>query len=346
MARHAINIYSPMPSGSGAIIVHRMLEAAIPSYHLRPYSPTLQYFPPLLSSLRNPSAQIVHSTPDQGDLIVSREQLLIITFHNFVLDKFMRQYSSRAQKIHYATDLKWLIRRATRKAAVITAVSRFTGDRVEEFFSLPDGSVTVIPNGVDTSRFHDTLLTRTDGAVRVLVSGNASLRKGTHWIGDIARQLDPGIEIICTLAPEQLARWTPPLKNIRSIGKRGYDAMPDLYRNSDILLMPTVREGMSLAALEAMASGLPLVTSANSSMSELVIHGLGGVLCETGNADEYAAAINHLAADPQLRKTMGTYNRDKAVKEFSADAMINAYDALFREVEERSRSSSDSSRRR
>lgn len=337
-------IWSPMPNGSGAIHVHRQLAETIQGYTVRPFNPRLEYFPPSLCLLRNEHAAIVHATPDHGALLVSGNQPLVITFHNFVLDQEMHESASLIQRLHYRTDLRWLTAAALRRATAVTAVSAYTAHLVESFFELRE-PVRVISNGVNTSLFHPASRTKND-KFKVLISGNASRRKGTHLIRGIAQDLDPGIEIVCTFDEQELDQWTGSPSNVRALGKQQVEAMPDVYRNADLLLMPTAREGFGLAVAEAMATGLPIVASDSSTMPALVSHGKGGYLCPLNSPAAFARRINELAAAPALRERMGEYNRDKVVKEFTMQTMINGYDALFREVEDRSRSSSDSSRRR
>ena len=79
----------------------------------------------------------------------------------------------------------------------------------------------------------------------------------------------------------------------------------------DILLMPTVREGLSLAVLEAMSCGLPVVASNCSSLPEQIDEGLGGFLCPVGDVNMFAERLNYLADSPKIRKNMGQYNREK-----------------------------------
>jgi len=100
----------------------------------------------------------------------------------------------------------------------------------------------------------------------------------------------------------------------------------------DILLMPTVREGLSLSVLEAMACGLPVVASDCSSLPEQIDKGRGGYLCTVGDVDEFAEKLNHLADSPNERKEMGQYNRWKIEKYFTVKKMVNEYKKLFETI--------------
>ena len=105
-------IVSPMPTGSGAIVVHRALEERLSDYEIVPYSPSLTYFPPALRwSVPTPAADVIHTTPDHAMFFKRPDIPLVSTFHNYVVDDFMRPYSTMVQKIHYATDLKYFLKK-------------------------------------------------------------------------------------------------------------------------------------------------------------------------------------------------------------------------------------------
>jgi glycosyltransferase involved in cell wall biosynthesis len=108
-----------------------------------------------------------------------------------------------------------------------------------------------------------------------------------------------------------------------------FEKMPMRYKEMDILVMPTVREGLSLSVLEAMASGLPVVASNCSSLPEQIDDGKGGFLCPVGDAEAFAERINILADSAKLRREMGGYNRAKVEQKFSLEQMVNEYRKLF-----------------
>ena len=166
--------------------------------------------------------------------------------------------------------------------------------------------------------------------VVVLFSGNPTRRKGGHWLKRIARALDRNVRVLVTGGLRGGRRVRS--DRIEHIGMVPHDRMAQLYRGADLLLFPTVREGMSLSALEAMSSGLPVVTSDIPSMAEIVHHGKGGFLCALGNCDEFAGRINELARDPRLRQAMGRYNRRLVEDRYRDDRMVEGYRALFRTV--------------
>jgi glycosyltransferase involved in cell wall biosynthesis len=95
------------------------------------------------------------------------------------------------------------------------------------------------------------------------------------------------------------------------------------------LLFPTVREGFGLAAVEAMACGLPVVATNSSALPEIVTHEKGGFLCKLGDIDAFATAIQILADSSLLREQWGLFNRVEVEGKFKLKTMIDNYQMLF-----------------
>jgi len=327
-------IISPMSSGNGAYIAHRLLDAKIPEYHVVSYHPRWTYFPILLPIVASISgANLIHTTPDYAFFFHRKSAPMVITFQNYVLDRWMRDYSTWLQTIHYATDLKFLTLMALKKSHTVTAVSESTAKLVKHDLGLDRlFPIRVIYNGVNENHFiPDSQKNFDRTAVRVLFSGNLTIRKGAHWLPLIAKYLNKNATIYYTQGLRS-RKGLPHLPNLQSVGPVPFEDMPNKYQQMDILLMPTVREGLSLSVLEAMACGLPVVASDCSSLPEQIDDGKGGFLCPVGDAAAFAEKINLLAESPNLRREMGEYNRTKVEKMFTLGKMAKEYQDLFEEV--------------
>jgi len=322
-----------MATGNGAFVIHKLLEQKTSGYRVIPYNPYRTLFPPSLFSVGNSyPADIIHTTPDYAWFFSRRNVPLIITFHNYVLDRFMADFSSIAQTTHYRTDLRLFTRLSIREARMITAVSRFTADLAKKDINCSK-EIRVIYNGVDQNLFFPvTWISRAiKKNIVVLFSGNLTQRKGAQWLIPIAERLKRNITIMYTSGLQPKGLW-PKHHRLQCLGAVPYPKMPEIYQQSDILLFPTVREGFGLAAAEAMSCGLPVVATNCSSLPELVDDGKGGFLCPIGNVDAFAEKINFLAENPGLRREMGEYNRAKVEKMFTLDRMVGEYQLLFEEV--------------
>ena len=320
-------VAAPMPTGSGAIVVHRALEECISGYSVIPYNPWWTTVPFVLPHFVGAKPTILHTSADYAAFFAKRGRPLVATFHNYVLDAPMRRFSTSMQRLHYATDLRAFTRRALKVADVVTAVSRATASLIRDDLAYK-GELRVIENGVDTDLFRPSSSRRERAVIHALFSGNFSWRKGAQWLPEIARLTKPQLAISCVGMRSSL---TSNLEQagINIIQPVIHSEMPGLYQEADILLMPTVREGMSLAALEAMACGLPIVTTNCPSMAELVDDGIGGYLCPLGDTEAMAERLRWLAQSASTRAAMGKHNREKVVAQFNRAFMVDRYRELF-----------------
>ena len=331
-----IKYVSPMASGNGAYIVHKNIEQSIKNYCVLPYHPYRTLFPISLWPLRRKlKPRVIHTTPDYAFFHKKKGVPLILTFHNYVLDAYMRKYSSKLQNIHYQTDLKWFTKKAVNLANEITAVSQFTATLAQKELGL-NRDVRVIYNGVNETIFTPVKKSRGSKLV-VLFSGNLSSRKGAQWLIPILDKLASNVSIRYTSGLRG-AGELPKHPGLENVGPVAYKDMPSLYQSSDILLFPTVREGFGLAAAEAMACGLPIVATDCSALPELVDNGKGGFLCGLGDVNDFAGKVNELAENDRLRKEMGEYNREKVERLFTLNRMVSEYKELFQIVLEETNS--------
>jgi len=325
-----MNIFSPMATGNGAYVVHEALAHGMQGYNLYDYNPYWTLLPPLLPFVFGDNkADIIHTTPDYGCFAKLKNTPLVITCHNLVLDQFMMAYSSFAQRIHYKTDLRYFTKKSLALASVVTSVSQFTADLVRKELGY-GGEIKVIYNGVDENLFCPAKKPSAK-KVKVLFSGNLTRRKGADLLPLIAKRLDPGIEILYTKGL-RTKNSLPDLPNLKNVGTIPFSEMPRVCQDADILLFPTVREGLPLAVIEAMACGLPVVSTDCSSLPELIIDGKGGYLCDMGNVNEFAARINELAGSPGLRRDMGQFNRERVEEKFTLQRMVDDYRNMFEQI--------------
>ncbi len=327
-------ILGVVPRGSGAAVVHATLGRGIPGYLVQTYSPSWEFCPPMLRRYCDRSAAVVHAPPDHSVFLCPRETPLVVTFHNFVLDRPIRAQSTLIQRIHYATDLRFFTRLALRRATVVTAVSTSTADLIRRHMNYTR-PIVVVPNGVDSFRFRPSESFLTQGPLRVLFSGNLSRRKGAHLLPQIARLAGPDIEIYYT-AGARAGISDPGWTDLTPVGRVPYADMPALYHRFHALLLPSIREGLSLSLLEAMASGLAIVASDIPSNAEPVVNGVGGLLCPADDPKAYAAALRTLARDRDRARAMGLHNRMVVEQRYTQSRMLDGYREVFRRILERS----------
>ncbi len=195
---------------------------------------------------------------------------------------------------------------------------------------LKAGDVKYVPGvGVDTERFAKVESDRAakrgelclgDGDIVLLSVGELNRGKNHQAIFRALAELkDPRIRYLVAGRGKQeaslraIAESLGIAEQVRLTGHR--DDIPELLNAADIFCFPSIREGLPVALMEAMASGLPCVASGIRGITDLINDGEGGFLCRPNDTQCFAAAIERLVESPSLRKTMGLVNSDR-VKAF------------------------------
>lgn len=315
-----------MASGNGAYILHQELSRYLDYYDVASINPLYGIFPPAQVLIRQ-AADIVHGVPDAGGFIAGKHSALVLTFHNYYLDIENMPFASNKQKMFYRFILAPAVNHALKKAAYTVAVSEYTANLVRHHLGF--SPVNVILNGVDESLFSPS--SSDNHKFTLIFSGNPIARKGIGFLMDIAQQLPDDVILQCTgglrdvdaSLSEQCITWLPSVP---------YEQMPQLYGQADALFLPSYREGLCLAVLEAMSCGLPVITCNSSSMPELIDHGKGGFLFEPGDIKQALRYIRQLSQNRSQVFEMGRYNREKILNSFRLSRMVRDYDEVFKEV--------------
>ena len=108
--------------------------------------------------------------------------------------------------------------------------------------------------------------------------------------------------------------------------------IPELMRSFDLFVLPSVNEGISNTILEAMATSLPVVAGQVGGNPELVADGVTGRLYDPSDPRGLEQAILPYLTDPRLRRRHGRAARERVVQNFSLDAMVSRYSALYDEL--------------
>lgn len=103
----------------------------------------------------------------------------------------------------------------------------------------------------------------------------------------------------------------------------------DLLARADVFLLSSRYEGISIALLEAMRAGLPVVATKVGGVPETVVAQRTGMLVESGDTEAFAQAMTALAKSPDQRRLLGAAAQDLQQREFSLDAMLSRYGAIY-----------------
>jgi N-acetyl-alpha-D-glucosaminyl L-malate synthase BshA len=221
----------------------------------------------------------------------------------------------------------------------LTAPSRWLADVARTTLGLPaDVGIDVIPNFVDanlfspgppTGRSTTRVLThvsnfrpikRVDDVVRVFAAVRSQARVRLELVGDGPER--PRVEaLVRELGIEHDVRFhgeTPDLV--------------ELYRASDVFLLPSASESFGLAALEAMACGVPVVAADVGGVPEVVVDGETGFLAAVGDVQGMARHVRLLLGDERLHARVSAAARRHAESHFQIEPAIDRYEAAYRRL--------------
>ena len=124
------------------------------------------------------------------------------------------------------------------------------------------------------------------------------------------------------------------------------DQLRNLYARADIFVFPTRWDTFGIAAIEAMAAGLPIIASDLNALPEIVLHGDSGLLVPQDDAAALAHAIDHLGQNPELRRKMGAEGRRLAEHRFDLSQNVRRLLQVMKHVALESRPQGRGHRRR
>lgn len=214
--------------------------------------------------------------------------------------------------------VKHLVNRLTfHLAAGLIPYSTWTRESLIHDYGVPAERVHVIPPGIDTERWQPLATRRRSGRVRLLFVGGNFERKGGYLLLEVFRSLGLHERAELHIVTRDPVPPAPGVVVHRDLANNSPELIA-LYQRADVFVLPTLADCFSLASIEAMAAGLPVITTAMGGIPDIVEHGGTGYLLPPGDGRALGAALRHLIENPALRKAMGRAGRARAVAHFNA----------------------------
>jgi len=192
--------------------------------------------------------------------------------------------------------------------------------------------IAIVPLALDLPPVTAREQTRPEGPLKVLWLGSVILRKGIQYLAEAARLLG-GTQIEFLIAgpigiSQKALRSFPP--NMKLIGRITRDQIPALCSRAHVFVLPTLSDGFAITQLEAMAHGLPVVTTANC--GQVVTSGMDGMIVPPRDSRALADALAYLDEHRSLVHAMSQNARITAAKYdlLSNAAMIDRLARQFR----------------
>lgn len=325
----------------------RFHEVNVNAYPLFEYPPyTLNLTSKIVDTVKYEDLDILHmhyAIPHATSALLARQILakegiripIVTTLHGTDIT-IVGQDPSFAPVVNYSIN----------ESDGVTAVSDYL--RQETLKADISTDIEVIPNFIDTKRFRrlprehfKQALCPNGERLLVHVSNFRPVKRATEVVEVFygLQQRGHGVKLLLVgdgpdrVSAEHRARELGVYDDVRFLGKQ--EPVEEILSIADIFLMPSGSETFGLAALEAMACGVPVIASRIGGLPELVIDGETGFLCELGDVQAYTEAAHRLLTDDALHASMAEASRKRAVEEFETDIIVPHYESYYKQVMER-----------
>ena len=269
--------------------------------------------------------QFHNTTPFRPFMFSGLRKKSVITLHGTVTG-FYRDMRS------WRFPFGWLYEElALNLAAKVTTITRA---HMGDFIMLKP--VELIRNGVDLERFNPKKFNRRKlrrkfgfDKFTVLFLSKMMKNKGGDYFVRAAEKLPHLQFVLAGDGPDRERVEAMAPANVKCMGRVSEKEKLELYAAADLFVLPTISEGFPLVILEAMAMGLPVVSTTIWGVKEVLDGRECAVLVPPKNPEMLVGAINELSESSGRLKRMGASGRRDVEKEFNWDVIAKQYEALF-----------------
>ena len=237
-----------------------------------------------------------------------------------------------------------IIRFSILRSNGVTAVSNFLREETVQKFDVPPELIKVIPNFIDTDLYrpgkdpsHRASLAEEGEKILMHVSNFRPVKRVQDVIkvfALVSKHISARLLMIGD-GPERLramevARALGVENHVVFLGKHA--SVEELLPYADLFLLTSESESFGLATLEAMASGVPVVTSNGGGVAEVVPHGEAGYLFDVGAVEEMSEGALGILRDSIRWKKFSQTGRAVAVERFSAERVVSLYESYYQSI--------------
>ena len=320
-------------------------EVAVNTYPLFEYPPySLALTGKMVDVARFEHLDILHvhyAIPHATSAVLARE---ILREQGLYVPVFTTLHGTDITLVGQDPGFAPVVNHAINHSDGVTAVSEYLRSETKQHFQV-DAPIEVIPNFIDTTRFRrcenkafKQAVCPDGGKVIVHVSNFRPVKRVEDVIRVFHRLVQEGMAVNLLLAgdgpdrmsAERLARDLGVWGQIRFLGKQ--EPIEELLSIADVFLIPSGSETFGLAALEAMACNVPIVSSNIGGLPELNVDGETGFLCPLGDIDALTEKTRAILSDDALQQRLAEGARRRAVEMFDQDRIVPMYEAYYEQA--------------
>lgn len=307
------------PSARSAVLPIRQIEWSLRFYQVAKY--IFEYDP----------VDVLEST-ETGSLLLANVPIapLIIRLHgsDFVFRKYTGERMLLGSRIN-----SYIEQYTLRHAHLLSAPSQFQAREMALLLGYTNKPIEVVPNPLFAELAQAAMVRKVNkiDAIRpsILYTGRIAPVKGSIVLFAAIKKLQgilPNMHFILAgpwqmvESPEDMGIMGDSSANTSSVALLGHVEWPkliDLYRNSNIFVMPSLYETFGISCIEAMAFGLPVIATTAGALAELVDDGVTGLCVPPNDALALAEAVLQLVRDPSLRQRLGSIARTRVLNMYT-----------------------------
>ena len=266
----------------------------------------------------------------------------------------LKKYSMNAQIVaHYhnkgvsARQDRWLDNYLYKKffnGLKVILLANVLYEDVKKYVARKD--VLVCPNGIPELLQYEPTAERNNPVPQILFLSNLIVSKGVIVLLDALNILNKrGVDFACCIVGGETDELDAPrfsdeivrhdlTEKVVYVGKKYGDEKKEYFENADIFAFPTFyhNEAFPLVNIEAMEYKMPIVTTDEGGISDMVVNGETGLICERKNPVALANAIESLLKDKSLRIRMGECGYNKFKREFTLDVFEKRFVGILKEI--------------
>jgi glycosyltransferase involved in cell wall biosynthesis len=235
----------------------------------------------------------------------------------------------------YKNNLRrWLFSKFYSQADRVLADSKAVKEMLVHSEGVKKNKISVLPiSGVDLDRFQPESVVPSGDHYRIGTIGRLIDRKGYPDLFETAERLGDRFQFYIIGEGSELERYerlAP--ENVHLLGAVDDDILSDRLASFDIYFQPSHFEGLCMTVIEAMACGLPVVASSVGGITESVVDGETGLLCEPRDIKCFCDSLSYFAEHPDEATEMGLTGRERVKNRYSADALATAFERVVSET--------------